>query len=268
MRVAQIILPHASEYERKCQRVDLAALATAHDVIVIAPEEIGGSGADVAHVYGPRELPSAPFVRFPIPYVASGDIKRSRWSLKKPVAPRIIVSPFGGEPLPEAVEEQYFAPHPTQPRERKTVGTFGPNRPGVRSIIDRAIMRLHRTRDDVDWLVFDHPPTPQELYAVDAWIDPASGESDYDGFVAEALVCGRPVIATRFPINNLRLEKGRTGFLVPPGDPNELVHAILAALFKSEVANQKVEGARQTQSKFRPRQRQRILSAIYETLTR
>jgi len=77
--------------------------------------------------------------------------------------------------------------------------------------------------------------------------------------VAEAQVIGKIVVATRIPINVKRLENGRIGLLVPPGDANELTHAILAALFKSEVVQQKIEAAKLTISKFHPRQCLRAL---------
>jgi len=57
-------------------------------------------------------------------------------------------------------------------------------------------------------------------------------------------------------------------FLVPPNDANELAHAILAALFKPEVAQQKIDAARQTREKFRPRRRLGVLTQIYESLHR
>ena len=84
--------------------------------------------------------------------------------------------------------------------------------------------------------------------------------------MAEALVAGNVVVASRTIINVTRLEKGRTGFLAPPNDPNELTHAILAALFKPELGQEKLSAARQTISKFRPRQRLRALVPIYESL--
>jgi glycosyltransferase involved in cell wall biosynthesis len=74
------------------------------------------------------------------------------------------------------------------------------------------------------------------------------------------------VVASRTPINVQRLEKGRTGVLVPPGDPNEMTHAILAALFKPETLEPRLQAARQTIGKFRGRQRLRALTRIYEAL--
>jgi glycosyltransferase involved in cell wall biosynthesis len=122
------------------------------------------------------------------------------------------------------------------------------------------MVRLHRMRDDIEWLLLDQPPA--DFSEFDAWIDPAIDEEDLDGFVAESQVCGKIVVAARTAINAKRLEKGRTGILFPPRDPNELTHAILAGLFKPEIAQQKTEAAKQTISKFHPRQRLRALTQL------
>lgn len=273
MRIAQIVLPNASHYERKCQRADHAVLAERHEVAVIAVEDVAASGAEVAHVYASHHLPSAPFLRFPLPYVASADVRRSRWPFRRPVEPDYVVSPLVEkveqsrfQPLAEAVEEMYFerAQGAGRGRQEKVIGSFA--RPSVRPLVEQTLSRIQRFRDDVTWNVYDHVPSPDDLASVDAWVDPAADDSDLDGFVAEALVVGLPVVATRTAINVLRLDRGRTGMLVPPGDPNELTHAILTLLFKSEVAQNKTEAARQTASKFRARQRLRVLVHMYETL--
>jgi glycosyltransferase involved in cell wall biosynthesis len=264
MRIAQLLLPSASRYERKSQRIDFAALAASHEVALVSLPEITRERFDVAHVYAGKELPSSAFVRFPIPYLSSAPLPQSRWSLRKPVAPAEVVTPLN---VQEAVEEQYFE-QLAKTSSGHVIGTYGAQRPGVQSMIERSLARIHRFRDDLVWNVFDHVPTREDLADVDVWVDPASEESDYDGCVAEAVVSGTACVATRTAVNVARLEKGRTGFVVPLNDPNELVHAILAALFKPEVAQQKIESARQTQSKFRPRQRLRILEKRYGTLTR
>ena len=121
----------------------------------------------------------------------------------------------------------------------------------MRNSVEQTMARIRRFRDDVDWQIFDQRPSPEDLGSVDLWVDPAAEENDFDGFTAEALVVGLPVVATRTPINNLRLEQGRTGFLVPPRDPNEMTHVILSALFKTEVADSRQFAARQTVPKFR-----------------
>lgn len=267
MRIAQIVLEGASEFERKCQRVDFAALSAKHDVIVTDGPVVS---ADVAHVYGPSPLPSRALVGFKIPYVASS-APASRFALSQPARPRVIVSPIevagsDGQLLPEAVEEIWFGAgakrESTPPRH--LIASY--SRPSIINAVEQALLRIGRSRDDIAWNLFDRIPTPDDLAGVDAWVDPAVNQNDHDGFVAEAIAAGKVVVASRIPINAHRLENGRTGFLVPWNDPNELTHAILSALFKPEVARSKIEAAKQTAGKFRPRQRLRVLERIYETL--
>ncbi|HEX7154602.1 MAG TPA: glycosyltransferase [Thermoanaerobaculia bacterium] len=271
MRIAQIVLPDAPTYERKSQHIDHAALSSTHEVSLTTVDEVAAGKFDVAHVYGPQNLPSALFRRFPVPYVASGDVARTRWPFRRTVAPRFVVSPLAVEgtsetirSLPEAVEDLYYDEAQRPERPTLTVGSYA--RPSTLNLVEQTVARIERFRDDITWNLYQHPPTPADLSGVDAWIDPATAESDMDGFVAEAIVTQVPVIAARTPINELRLEKGRTGFLVPPRDPNELTHAILTVLFKPEVAQRKIDAAGQTLSKFRVRQRLRVLTQMYEIL--
>jgi hypothetical protein len=262
MRIAHIVLPGASEYERKSQRADRDALSEKHELV----EDV--KDAQLAHVYATGTLPGAPFVKFPVPYVASADMRRARWSLRKPRAPEFVVSPVGEKAVPEVVEEGYWSLAPARsPRMRGEGGVVGSfHRDSTRNMVEQTLARIQRFRTDVTWKVFDRVPTPEDLAGVDVWVDPAVSDDDFDGFVAEAFVVDLPVVAARTPINSLRLEQGRTGMLVPPRDPNEMTHAILAALFKREVADSKRQAAKQTVSKFRARQRLRILAHLYESL--
>ncbi len=231
MRIFHVVLPGASEYERKSQRIDFEALRVEHQIVVVDDPQKAAS-ADVAQIYGPPSWPAN---------------------------------------LPEAVPAEFFgAPVPARSAgevaRRYTIGSF--LRQSIIPIVERTIPRLHRTREDIEWLLLERPPSPADFDQFDAWVDPAIGEKDWDGFVAEALVAGKIVVASRTPINVKRLEEGRIGLLVPPGDGNELTHAILAALFKPEVAQQKIEAAQQTISKFHPRQRLRVLVPLLETARR
>jgi hypothetical protein len=266
VRIAQIVLPGASEYERKSQRVDQSALSERHEVVVVSSDAMDSLEADVAHVYASDALPVAPFVGFRIPYVAPVSFAPSRWRWRRPTAPRQLVSPLGEVPLPESVEDRYFVKAAVADRHRlpdvRIVGSY--DRPAVRNSVEQALARIRRFRTDVEWQIHHDPPSPEDLAAVDAWVDPAIDENDFDGFVAEALVLCLPVVATRTAINVLRLEQGRTGMLVPPRDPNEMTHAILAALFKTEVAQSRQNAAGQTVSKYRSRQRLRHLERIYD----
>lgn len=250
-----------------------------HEVIVVdaaslTPATVATTGAAVAHVYASGELPAPPFRGFPIPYVSSADMPRARWALRRPLSPAMVFSPLaapqGEGPvrfLPEAVEEAYWnlPPHPLTPsREMHVIASFA--RAPLRNMVEQTVARIHRFRSDVEWRVLSHAPTPEDLAGVDLWVDPAVADDDLDGFVAEALVAGVPVVASRTPINERRLEKGRCGGLVPTRDPNELTHAILTALFKQEVRESRAIAARQTASRFHVRQRLRILLRSYETL--
>ena len=232
MRVAQFTASNASEYEKKCRRVDRAALAAEHEIVENERD------ADIVHIYGSG-------VRRP----------RRRWFSIAAAWP-----PHSTKFIPEAVEEQYFAHGASA---GNGIGVFV--RPSVRHLLEQTRARLHRTRDDVEWHLFDRVPTPDDIAQVAVWLDPAVADDDFDGFVAEALVMGRIVVASRTPINVQRLEKGRTGFLVPP-DANEMTHAILTALFKPEVGLPRSDAIRQTVAKFRPKQRLRVLIALYERL--
>ncbi|HYO75917.1 MAG TPA: glycosyltransferase [Thermoanaerobaculia bacterium] len=266
MRIAQIVLPGATAFERKLQRIDRAALSASHDVTVVSLDELAQSGAAIAHVYASGELPPAAFTRISIPYVATAPLPQSKWSLRRPVAPRAVLSPLGGDPVPEAVEDFWFESRRVPvARDVKIVGSFA--RDGIRSMIDKTLHRIGRFRSDVTWHLYEKDPTPDDLAGVDAWVDPTTSESDFSGFVAEAQVFGLPVIASRTAINARRLENGRTGMLVPAGDANEMTHAILAALFKVEVAESRQLAAKQTASKYRARQRLRILTRVYEQHT-
>jgi glycosyltransferase involved in cell wall biosynthesis len=232
MKIAQIVVPGASEYERKSQRIDFAALSEAQHEVAVYDDARQAAG-DIAHVYGRAKVR--------MPHVIDAEVA-----------------------LPEAVEEHWWTPNDR--RRTMNVGTF--LRKPLTNLIHQTFVRLHRTRDDVEWRLFERPPAPEEMSTVAVWVDPALSDDDRDGFVAEALVAGNVVVAARTTINVQRLEKGRTGFLVPRDDANELAHAILTALFKPELGQAKTSAARQTISKFRQRQRLRALTQLYDSRLR
>jgi hypothetical protein len=254
VRIVQVLLSGATGFEHKCQRVDFEALRIEHQVELVTDARDAGNGG-VAHYYGGGKQT----------IVKIGP--RKRWFSARPTVAISPLQEHGFSFVPESVEETYFEKDEGGGMRDEAVRAVGVlKRSPIVRLLELTIARVHRTRDDVDFLVFDEPPSPEELTQVDVWLDPAADERDFDGFVAEAIVSGLPVVASRTPINVQRLEKGRIGFLAPPNDPNELAHAILSALFKPEVAQQKIDGARQTKSKFRSRQRLRVLVPIYESL--
>jgi hypothetical protein len=259
--IAQLLIPGASAYERKSQRIDFASLSAEHDVRLGDP-----ANADIVHIYAPNDFDPSIVRDIASPYVSNAKPRARRF--RKSVQPDHLITPLKETTetfIPEAVEDIYFGnPATGQPGNRPTIGSY--RRAATNNIIEQTAHRIQRFRDDVDWLLFDTAPSPDDLRSVDVWADPAVDESDFDGFVAEAIAAGTAVIGSRTAINTQRLEKGRTGLLVPPRDPNEWTHAILAALFRPEFRQARVMAAQQTASKFRPRHRAPALTQLYESI--
>jgi len=295
MIIAQIVLDDASEYERKCQRIDAEGLAAAGHTISLDP-----AAADIVHVYAGRTLPALELKR---PFVANVAPRQRKFSLRRVANPAAIVTPFN---VPEAVEDYFVEDSGGQASSPATAGRLARRdglgeaadparrgrlavaggtpalhkppmtsgeyfigsyaRPSTQAMIEQTMHRIDRFRDDIAWRLFSHSPSPEEIASHRVWIDPAVDDDDYDGFVAEALACGVNVVATGTPVNVQRLEKGRTGFVVPPRDPNEMTHAILTALFKPETARARAEAARRTIAKFKAGGRIRALTRIYESI--
>src|SRR5204862_6350748 len=207
MRIAQVILPNASAYERKSQRADRVSLAGAHDVVLVSPDDVRASGADVAHVYASGRLPVAPFVRFPTPCRSSADVRRSRWPFRRATEPDYVVSPVierveqsRYQPRPEAVEDGFFGARNAEGGGQKVIGAF--RRKGDQWMVELTLARIARFRDDVTWHWFDRDLAPEDLASVALWAGPARDGNGSDGFVAAASVSGLPVVASRTKINS------------------------------------------------------------------
>lgn len=278
MIVGQILLSEASEYERKCQRIDHAILSEISAVHFLPEASIAGSSlaarlkeASIAlvHAYGDVSKDPA-FVRtLEIPWVASSSPRPRRFRISRSNPPALVAGPLTDPALPEAVEPQYFSAGlsraPRGARSRYTIGCYGPLRPGVTSLAQRTTARLDRFRDDLDWRFLEEPPTPEDFSSLDLWVDPAIHPEDYDGFTAEAMVAGLPVVACRTPVNRERLQAG-SGFAVPVDDPNELAHAIVTALFKDEIAAQRLNAAAAHAQRFRSSTRAAVLLELYNRI--
>lgn len=133
--------------------------------------------------------------------------------------------------VPEAVDRAF---EPIERPEGATVAFVERNeiRQGLESIRARAL----RFREDLRWKSITLPLSPADLIDVALLLDPAATEDDLGGGVAEALVAGVPVVASRTRINQARALRGGRISLYPPGDANEAVHAILKQLFAPETS--------------------------------
>jgi glycosyltransferase involved in cell wall biosynthesis len=257
MRVRRILLDTASAYEAKCFRADTE--------IMEGGALVAEADADLLHFYG--GAPGRDLLPRALPYVASAAPQPAKLPWRRIPPPALLIPP--GD-LPEPVERQYSAVRPSlAPGDgRYAVGFYGQRRPGVRELAEQAAARIDRFRDDIDWLLFDTPPAATEFRPLHLWIDPAVIEEDRDGFVAEAVVAGMLVVATRTAVNEQRLDGGRAGFLVPHSDPNELAHAILTALFKEEIAAERRLNIAAAAAKYDPFVRRRELLAAYGRVAR
>ena len=281
MRLAQVLLPGLTLYEQKCQRLDAGALAPTHDVIQIADfpgsdfdlvpgtrllRKLHASECDVAHIYG-NPIPPAIARKIAIPFVAASEVARTRLFLPGKRATSRAMPPAGPGAIAEPVDDGFLRPLARRRADGQwIVGSVGPHRPGVRRMLELTLARIYRFREDISWHLLDEAPEPTDLAAVDIWVDPAADDGDVDGFTAEALVSGLPVIASRTAVNRFRTDEGRAAVLVPPGDPNELTHAILTALFKPETIAGRLAAARELQPRFSPARRAEALAAIYREL--
>src|SRR5713101_3719703 len=145
MRIAQIVFPTATEYERKSQRIDFNSLSGKHEVIVLSSTR-DLPKVDVAHIYAGSPLPSAELVGFSTPYVGSSRPERRRFAFRRATEPRAILSPLE---VPEAVDDAYFLESPPKSGATHIVGSFA--RPQIANIVEQTLVRIGRFREDVEW---------------------------------------------------------------------------------------------------------------------
>ena len=216
VRVLRQLSPEATLFESKMYQADSA--------LALDGVEITGSeaGADVIHVYGKADSPT---LSRPTPVITTTMPEARRAFLWKRRQVAAVHDAIAAElPDPRFAFTITAAPAPPY-----LIGSIAGPRPHVRELVDGAMRRLARFRDDVEWLVWDGLPERSELEGLHLWVDPAVEPADRDGFVVEALFMSIPVLATRTPVNESRLAEG-AGRLVRC-DPNELTHAIARALF-------------------------------------
>jgi glycosyltransferase involved in cell wall biosynthesis len=275
--IGQLLTPDAGFYERKHQILDASTLAEEHQIHIWQLDRTGGSidamvgevgrrGCALLHVYGAIEVESLARLTLPVIIPFRYEPPRRRLFSKRRPPPRLLEL-LPGE-LPEAVDSQFIeppealVPRTTPPWRVATLGRGDQ----IEAMVQLSLIRLQRFRSDVEWHMLSAPPTVERLRNFDAWVDPAVDPGDPDGFTAEAAAAGLPVVASRSPLNEQRLEGGKAGFLVPPGDPNELVHALLQALFNPEARESRHESAAARRGCFAPAERAKALVRYYESV--
>lgn len=272
MRVVQLLVEPTALVEARHQEIDRALLGDT----IVATERVGGSDsprpvidrlcdlrADLIHVYASSLLPRRLIATLPLPYVSSAVPTPARlpFSFSKVDPPRERLT---FERLPESVKQEQFD-ETLAPREKKPPYIVGSTRRAAvpPEFTAGVYERIRRFRDDVEWREYDGLPTPADLATIDVWVDPALREDDADGGVAEALVSGVSVVASRTRMNLWRTDEGEAAFLSPVGDANSLTHAIAEALFKPELSEPKLAAALMIRDRFDPAERKPRLLAVY-----
>jgi len=220
---------------------------------------VHSEGVNLIHLHGtppPGRLASG----LSIPWVTDRrvPIPRSFFRRARPPATVLI-----DREVPEVAADEWFSvQNHSRSSALKRVGCYVRD-DAVRNNAQQVAGRIARFREDVDWILFDAPPSPEEVVTLDLWVDPASSEDDADGMVTEAIACLTPVVAARTALNKRRLDGGNSGLLVPIGDHNELTHAVLNALFKPEIMSPHRQHMERNRDRLRPARRQDAVRRIY-----
>ncbi|MGH7587701.1 MAG: glycosyltransferase family 4 protein [Gemmatimonadota bacterium] len=119
-----------------------------------------------------------------------------------------------------------------QPRARLVLVGDGPERP----IIERRIeaLRLAERVEITGWVPREE--VDRRLATVGVQVVPSLWEEPFGLVAAEAMMRGTPVVASDIGGLGELVEQGRTGMLVPPGDPEALATTMLTLLENREVA--------------------------------
>lgn len=94
------------------------------------------------------------------------------------------------------------------------------------------------------WLPGERADIPELMRAMDLFVLPSLGEG-ISNTILEAMSSGLPVVATRVGGNVELVEEGRTGKLVPPGEPEVLADTLLAYYRNPEMLRSHGKAARQ-----------------------
>jgi D-inositol-3-phosphate glycosyltransferase len=129
-------------------------------------------------------------------------------------------------------------------RERICLCIIGGNPDADGANMDREMARLHEMRERLgisDVVTFlgkrDQQALPYHYSAAEVCVVPSHYESF--GMVAlEAMACGTPVIASRVGGLTFTVQDGRTGFLVPSDDPEELAEKLALLLSDEDLRRQ------------------------------
>lgn len=269
MKIALIEGTDPTIFERRLLSLDLAT-PTSDDVecrSAEGPTDGPSTEPDLIFYYG--ELPSKLPETSAVVSTRAQNIPSGVWPFRTQRPVPVIATEIAPEKhagrifvVPEAVEDEFA--NVTIDNAGLSVGYV--ERGSVRDIIQSVRARAERFRSDIRWVPLDPEFRPDELEPVSLFLDPAAREDDRDGGVAQAMVASIPVVAARTSINVLRTMGGSAGALVPIGDQNEMVHAILNQLFRPEQTRSLLETSNANIERFSRSNRMRHLEQAWRAL--
>lgn len=270
MKVTLFLAPDADSFEQRCFALDRRTNYPAQiEVEAVDEEPAISTDSSLIFIYGPPALSN---LRIPIAATRPVTAKRHWWPLRPRLRGEALIATEFAEResagrtfvVPEAVDPEF-----SLVREKRGTRPLVAwvERPEVRELMRSVISRAQRFRDDIEWRAIRPPLEPRNLEEVSVFLDPAIHDGDRGGGLAEAMVAGLPTVAARTPINRVRALGGEAGILVPPGDPNEIVHALLNQTFKPELSASLLETSDREIGRFDPERRARHLAEAWQALT-
>lgn len=212
------------------------------------------SSVRLVHLYGRAADPQL-LKGLPVPWIGEPQKAAGPLPWRRIPAAAAVTDDYGR--FPESVSREYLGMPAAPAPEWMVASVAGPERS---EMLERTLERISRFRGDVAWTEFSALPPAEELIRVRLWVDCGV---DADGGSLEALACGLPVIACRTNLTLARSAGGSAAWLVPPGDANELAHAIVNALFRPERMEHYVSAAQARRNNFDPASRAANLLALY-----
>lgn len=108
---------------------------------------------------------------------------------------------------------------------------------------------------------------PELIQLLDVVVHASVKPEPFGRVIAEGMVMGKPVVAAMNGGPLEIIEDGRTGFLVPPGDPEKLAQRIIELLTDRSRAQALGRNARQDAApRFSPRSHARLVEQVYENV--
>jgi sugar transferase (PEP-CTERM/EpsH1 system associated) len=147
---------------------------------------------------------------------------------------------------------------PTNKKPRLAIIGDGPLREKAKILLSEA------NALDKAWLPGSRSDIPELLRAINIFVLPSLNEG-ISNTILEAMATGLPVVATNVGGNPELVVEGRTGFLIPPSNPNALAHKLKTYLeYPQIIRDHGKTGLTRIENKFSLKEMIRCYVAVYD----